>query len=133
MSAGAALKRIAVLIPDHLDCWLLPVVLTVAWFYYPYCERGPGFCVWRAMLHRQCPGCGLTRGVCFLVHGRVLDAMRFNPLSAIALGLMVLTFFESLCGLLRAAKNSLAGAAKPDLSIRSSVKSRTGLEVENLS
>lgn len=117
MSAGTVLKKTGSFLRDYLDCWLLPVVLTVAWFYYPYCERGPGFCIWRAILHRQCPGCGLTRGICFLVHGRVVEAIRFNPLSAMALGLMALTFFKSLRGLLRAAKNSLARAPKLDPSL----------------
>jgi hypothetical protein len=117
MSAGTVLKKTGSFLRDYLDCWLLPAVLTVAWFYYPYCERGPSFCIWRAILHRQCPGCGLTRGICFLVHGRVVEAIRFNPLSAMALGLMALTFFKSLRGLLRAAQNSLARAPKLDPSL----------------
>jgi hypothetical protein len=106
LNAGNVLAKIKVLVQDNVDFWLLPVSVGVAWFYYPYCENGPGLCLWRAILQLRCPGCGLTRGVCFLVHGRVAEAIHFNPLSVVVLGLMALNFFKSLCELFREARTS---------------------------
>jgi hypothetical protein len=59
-------------------CFAL-VALSAAWSYYPYCRAGPSLCIWRTLLGIPCPGCGLTRGVCFLVHGKWATAIRFNP------------------------------------------------------
>ena len=80
----------------HVDLWLLPAVLVIAWFYFPYCQTGPNLCIWRALFHRNCPGCGLTRGICFLVHGRVREAIAFNPLSIVAISLMSMNFANEL-------------------------------------
>jgi hypothetical protein len=77
---------------NHADLWILPAVIVAAWFYFPYCQTGPNLCIWRALLHRDCPGCGLTRGVCFLVHGRIHQAIGFNRLSLVALFLMAVNF-----------------------------------------
>jgi hypothetical protein len=86
------MRRIGSLLVSYLDIWFLPAALTTAWFYYPYCEHGPTLCIWRLLFHVHCPGCGLTRGICFLVHGKWNDAMRFNPLSALAVALMTVNF-----------------------------------------
>jgi len=86
---------------DYFDMWLFPTVLLAAWFYYPYCQEGPNLCIWRALFHKQCLGCGLTRGVCFLVHGRVQDAVRFNPLSMLFVLLMSVAFSNGVRDLWR--------------------------------
>src|SRR5882724_2189865 len=77
---------------DHVDLWLFPAVLLIAWFYYPYCLKGPSLCIWKALTHQECPGCGLTRGFCFLVHGQFHRALGFNRLSPAALFLMGMNF-----------------------------------------
>jgi hypothetical protein len=82
---------------DNIDLWLFPTVLLVAWLYYPFCQEGPNLCIWKALFNRPCFGCGLTRGVCFLVHGRLHDAIRFNPLSVFALLLMGAIFSRAFC------------------------------------
>lgn len=41
--------------------------------FYPVCP------VYR-YLHLYCPGCGSTRALAALLHGRVIDAMHYNPL-----------------------------------------------------
>jgi hypothetical protein len=73
---------------DSAEILLLPCILVAAWFYYPFCQNGPNLCVWRAVFHHPCIGCGLTRGICFLVHGRVREALTFNPLSPLVLLLL---------------------------------------------
>ncbi len=77
---------------NHADLWILPTVLVAAWFYFPYCQTGPNLCIWRAIFHKNCPGCGLTRGICFLVHGRLREAIAFNHLSIVVLFLMTANF-----------------------------------------
>lgn len=77
---------------SRVDLWILPAVIVAAWFYFPYCEKGPNLCIWRAFLHTSCPGCGLTRAFCFLVHGRVREAVGFNHLLPVALSVMVVNF-----------------------------------------
>ena len=37
----------------------------------------PNLCVWRAVFHVPCPGCGVTRSVWLAMHGRFHDAARF--------------------------------------------------------
>ena len=74
---------------ERVEFWFAVLILGAAWFYYPYCQTGPTLCIWRNLLGIQCPGCGLTRGVCFLVHGRWAEAIRFNPLSLLAVGILL--------------------------------------------
>lgn len=88
---------------NEFDLWLLPTVALAAWFYYPHCQTGPSLCVWKALFHRPCIGCGLTRGICFLVHGRMHEALRFNPLSVVVLLLMCAAFLKSFCDRWKAA------------------------------
>ena len=90
---------------DNFDLWVFPTVLLAAWLYYPYCQEGPNLCVWKALFHKPCIGCGLTRGVCFLVHGHLHDAVRFNALSVVVILSMAATFSKATCDLCRTALN----------------------------
>jgi hypothetical protein len=74
---------------EHSEFSFAVGVLSAAWFYYPYCQTGPTLCVWKKLLGVSCPGCGLTRGVCFLVHGRWAEAIRLNPLSPLAVAILL--------------------------------------------
>lgn len=93
------LAKCANLLLDNYELWLFPAVLFAAWFYYPYCQTGPSLCLWKAIFHRPCIGCGLTRGVCFLVHGRLRDSIRFNPLSAVFVVSTGIAFVKALSDL----------------------------------
>lgn len=87
---------------EHFEFWFAVLTLAAAWVYYPYCETGPTLCVWKKLFGVACPGCGLTRGICFLVHGRLTEAARFNPLSLLAAAIL-------LCNLLSGAWRLLGG------------------------
>lgn len=43
-------------------------------------------CPWHALTGLHCPGCGITRALHALIHGRVLDAFDYNALGVILLG-----------------------------------------------
>ncbi len=88
--------RLYQILVNYLDLWLWPVVWTAAWLYYPYCETGPTLCLWKLFFHVRCPTCGLTRGLCFLLHGKIPEALRFNAVTPVVLLLMVACFAQDL-------------------------------------
>jgi Protein of unknown function (DUF2752) len=57
-------------------------------------------CTFAAVLHRPCPGCGLTRATLLLLHGDVAGSLRMHPMfvpiiacwGAIALATLVATW-----------------------------------------
>ena len=54
-----------------------------AWVLYTYPPVTSGFypqCVFRQATGLDCPGCGITRALHALLHGRVGEAFRFNPM-----------------------------------------------------
>jgi len=53
----------------------------------------PILCPIRRLTGHRCPGCGMTRGLVYLFRLRPLDAVRANPLSPLALGLLVAAAF----------------------------------------
>lgn len=46
-------------------------------------------CPFAIITRHPCPGCGLTRATVALLHGHVLDALRFHPLSLVVAPLVV--------------------------------------------
>jgi len=87
--SSSPLHAAAVQFCRNFEFWCGVGILGAAWLYYPHCQSGPDFCVWRRFAGFSCPGCGLTRGVCFLVHGRWAEAVQFNPLSPVAVGILL--------------------------------------------
>jgi hypothetical protein len=74
----ATLARIA-------SCLIIPLAFVVlAAIPLETLERGPSLCIYRNLFGFPCLGCGMTRAFCALLHGRPLDAWRFNPLVAVA-------------------------------------------------
>ena len=38
----------------------------------------PVICVWRTLLHLECPGCGMTRALSSALHGHLYAALAYN-------------------------------------------------------
>lgn len=53
--------------------WILFTFPPAAHSFYPRC-------VFRTVTGLECPGCGSTRALHALLHGRIGEAFRFNPL-----------------------------------------------------
>ncbi len=59
----------------------LPVVLACLWAYAPFAGGGAVICAFRVVSGAPCPGCGMTRALGELLHGRVASSLHFHPLS----------------------------------------------------
>lgn len=74
------------------------VVVAGAWVLYTF-PPGPGSfypgCVFRSVTGYECPGCGTTRALHALLHGRVKEAFLLNPL-IFAMGFVGLFAIPSL-------------------------------------
>ena len=99
IALATSLQAVARCLHERVEFWFAVFALSAAWFYYPYCQTGPTLCIWRILLGVPCPGCGLTRGVCFLVHGKWAEAIRFNPLSLLAIGIFMSNILYEVFGL----------------------------------
>lgn len=67
---------------------LLLAALAAAWLFAHDPATSPGLfppCVWHAATGTACPGCGITRALHHLLHGRIATALGYN-----AVGLVVL-------------------------------------------
>ena len=56
-----------------VGAWVLYTFAPTAYSFYPTCP-------FRLLTGLQCPGCGTTRAVHHLLHGRVEEAFRLNPM-----------------------------------------------------
>ena len=73
---------------------LLPLALIAiptAWF-----ERSPTICVFRRITGKPCPGCGMTRAVSSVMHGRLREGYRYNKRVVIVVPLLALNWFRVL-------------------------------------
>lgn len=73
---------------------LLPFVflcVPTSWF-----EGGPTFCLFRRILGRPCPGCGMTRALSCVLHGDLQRAFTYNRLVVVVFPLLCWTWFRSL-------------------------------------
>ena len=73
---------------------ILPLALLViptAWL-----ERSPTVCVFRRITGKPCPGCGMTRAVSSVMHGRFREGYRYNKRVVIVAPLLALSWFREL-------------------------------------
>jgi hypothetical protein len=69
-----------------------------AWVVYTFPPTAYGFypkCPFRLLTGLECPGCGTTRALHHLLHGRIDEAFRLNPL-LFALAIVALCALPSL-------------------------------------
>jgi len=62
---------------------LLAILIAGGWVLYTFPPVTSGFypqCVFKQATGLDCPGCGTTRALHALVHGRFGEALHFNPL-----------------------------------------------------
>jgi hypothetical protein len=57
-------------------------------------ERHPAPCLFTAVVGMRCPGCGMTRAISCAAHGRLRDAVRYNPLVVVVLPLATLEWLK---------------------------------------
>ncbi len=74
---------------------LLVLLVPTRWI-----EQHPVPCVFTTVLGVRCPGCGMTRAVSCAVHGRLQDAMRYNPLVALVLPLAAFEWLRYMHGII---------------------------------
>ncbi len=75
-----------------------PTILFAAYFYYPYCTKGPILCLWYRIFGIHCPGCEMTRAICHLARSAFREAVHYNILAIPAL---VVIFFLPLKAMIR--------------------------------
>lgn len=66
-------------------CLAISAVLAILFFYPPSQYPFYPACPIQRLFHLQCPGCGSTRAFAALLHGRLREALRLNPLTICAL------------------------------------------------
>lgn len=59
-------------------------------------DEGTPTCLSVILLGQTCPGCGLTRGVMHLMHFDIESALYFNPLSFVALPVLIWIWYKWL-------------------------------------
>jgi len=85
---------------DWARIFFFPLMLVVAWLYFPFCESGPTFCIWSVLFGRSCPGCGLSRGMCYLVRGHFSRALVFNVFTPFVFCGVFAISFKAACQVL---------------------------------
>lgn len=72
--------------PASRAAWVTCSAIALAagvWVLYTFPPAGNPYypqCVFRTATGLDCPGCGITRALHHLLHGRITDAFRMNPL-----------------------------------------------------
>lgn len=90
---------LAVLLAIPCVLWLLPA---------SFFDDGPALCPSVLLLNTTCPGCGLTRGVMYLMHFDMEMALYYNPLSLVALPVMFLIWLRWVRGAWQKARSSVS-------------------------
>jgi len=76
----------------HVNVWLSSVAVLLVFLAAPTVPGSlPHFCLFRALLHIPCPGCGILHGMGFLFRGSLGLAWESNPAS---FGIVALLMFQ---------------------------------------
>lgn len=61
-----------------------------------FLEKGPTICVFKLVLNKECPACGMTRAMSRLLHLDFIGAWNFNKLVFIVFGLMIFLLIKDI-------------------------------------
>jgi hypothetical protein len=87
---------------------IYPLVLVVFWLLpRESVEQGPALCLISRMTGRPCPGCGLTRALHALIHGRLHEAIEWNWRITIVAPLLVIVYFQQVFNAAKVVHRSL--------------------------
>jgi hypothetical protein len=73
---------LSLLVAAYLYFFFLPIIETKIIFYCPF----------HMLTGLYCPGCGTLRGLHYLAHGNILNAINSNPLTFLSLPFLVYSF-----------------------------------------
>lgn len=82
---------------------LFPVVLIL--LPATYFDTGQSVCLSKVLLHKECPGCGLTRASQHLIHFDFSEAYHFNKLVFVVFPIVIFFWGRELLKTYRAFKN----------------------------
>jgi hypothetical protein len=80
------------------------LLIPTAWL-----EAHPAPCLYRALLKRRCPGCGMTRALSAALHGHFRQAWSRNKLVAVVLPLGIVVWLQRVSAAYREWRSGLAG------------------------
>lgn len=83
--------------------WMMAAVLGIAFLIWKYGLGAPAISrcwIWEHW-HLYCPGCGGTRAVIALAHGRILQSFYYHPAVPITVGLVSVYMISQTCWRLR--------------------------------
>ena len=67
---------------DKIIVWTFPLILASIFILYyfvnPHYGGFPLRCPWQLLTGTQCPSCGIQRALHAMVHGRVIEALKYN-------------------------------------------------------
>lgn len=76
------LRTASVLGVGAVGAWVLYTFAPAAYTFYPRCA-------FFSLTGLQCPGCGITRALHHLLHGRLEEAFHLNPMLFVLIGLVL--------------------------------------------
>lgn len=81
-------------------------VLVLTFLAFLLYQKGPSFgwfpgCMFHRLTGWHCPGCGMTRAASAVLHGRIAEAFRFNPLGMVLLPIAVFGLSLEIAGWVR--------------------------------
>lgn len=77
----------------------IPILFFIAYFYNDLPFSNFEFCAVKRFLDIPCPGCGLTRSFAQLVHGNIIEALKFNVFGPVLAFIFIYIFIRRLLGL----------------------------------
>ncbi len=84
---------------DRMMPYVFPLIvgmLIVVYYYVdPVQVRFALPCPWKLLTHTQCPSCGMQRALHAVVHGEILEALRYNYFFVLSIPYAVLAILVS--------------------------------------